>query len=124
MSKRRTDILRSNSSEYSMGYADGMNASYENSALDAYYAGVGYGKKASGDTHIGFNSDEERQQFEAGMQNKGKHFRAYRAEKPSLFERIFGGKKHRRESSVGAYKRHRVQKTVNRVKKKRSKKRK
>ena len=44
MSRKRYNVMRSDSSEYSKGYADGMNDSYTNSAVEAYYAGVGYGK--------------------------------------------------------------------------------
>ena len=53
-------VMREDTSDYQKGYADGMKAAYDDSELDAYYAGVGYGKKASGDKHIGFNNDEER----------------------------------------------------------------
>ena len=112
--------MRSDSTEYQMGYADGMKASFESSELDAYYAGVGYGKKASGDKHIGFNSDEERQQFEAGMKNKSKHFRSYRAEPPTFLERLFGGKEVRRENPVGTYKKQRTEKVRKRVSNKKS----
>ena len=111
--------MRSDSSEYRKGYADGMKASFESSELDAYYAGVGYAKKASGDKYIGFNSDLERQQFEAGMKNKGKHFRYYRAEPPTFWERLFGGKSTRRENAVGDYRMKRFKKTKKRISKKR-----
>ena len=89
MPRKARHLMRDNTPDYQMGYADGMKAAFEESELDAYYAGVGYGKKAAGDKHIGFNNDEERQQFEAGIQNRGKHFRSYRAE-PTFFERLFG----------------------------------
>lgn len=82
--------LRSDSPEYMQGYSDGMKQAFEESELDAYYAGVGYGKKNAGDKHIGFNNDEERRQFEKGISNKDKHFRAYQAEPISFWERIFG----------------------------------
>lgn len=110
--------MRSDDAGYQKGYSDGMKAAFEESELDAYYAGVGYGKKASGDKHIGFNSDKEREQFEAGMKNKSKHFRSYRAEKPSFFERIFFGA--RKENSVGTYKDLRMKKTKQRLYKKRT----
>ena len=111
--------MRSDSSEYQKGYYDGMNDTYANTGIEAYYAGVGYGKKEAGDSHLGFNSDEERRQFEAGIQNKGKHFRAYRAEVPSFFERLFGGKRYRKEDAIGTYKKHRARKINNYVKNRR-----
>ena len=82
--------IRSDSSEYMKGYQDGMNQAFQESELDAYYAGVGYGKKYAGDKHIGFNNDAERRQFEKGMSEKDKHFRAYQAEPISFWERLFG----------------------------------
>ena len=81
---------RSDSSEYMQGYSDGMKQAFEESELDAYYAGVGYGKKNAGDKHIGFNNDEERRQFEKGMSNKDKHFKSFRTEPISFWERVFG----------------------------------
>ena len=77
-------------SDYTKGYLDGQRAAFEESELDAYYAGVGYGKKNAGDKHIGFNNDEERRQFEKGISNKDKHFRAYQAEPLTLWDRLFG----------------------------------
>ena len=45
MSERRIrHNLTSDSSDYHKGYSDGMKAAFEESELDAYYAGVGYGK--------------------------------------------------------------------------------
>ena len=75
--------------DYQKGYLDGMQEAFENSELDAYYAGVGYGKMKSKDKHIGFNSAEEREQFEKGLANKDNHFKSYELRK-SLFDRIFG----------------------------------
>ena len=85
MARKVRNKIQSDSTDYHKGYADGMKAAFEESELDAYYAGVGYGKKASGDKHLGFTSDYERQQFEAGIANKSKHFRAYRSEPPTFF---------------------------------------
>ena len=121
--KSKRYIMRSDSAEYQKGYADGMKASFESSELDAYFAGVGYAKKASGDKHIGFNSDYERQQFEDGMKNKHKHFRSYRTEKASFWERLFGGKGLKRENALGEYKKERIKKTQKKLKKKRNSKR-
>ena len=90
--KKSRHFIRSNTPEYTKGYADGMKAAFEESELDAYYAGVGYGKKNAKDKHIGFTNDEERRQFEAGIQNNHKHFRAYRAEPKGFFERLLTGK--------------------------------
>ena len=45
--------------------------------LDAYFAGVGYGKRIAGDKHLGFNSAEECENFEQGIRNKDKHFKSY-----------------------------------------------
>ena len=90
MSRKNRHKLRSDTSDYHKGYADGMKAAFEESELDAYYTGVGYGKKQAGDKHIGFNSDLERQQFEAGMFNKDKHFRAYQSEPLTIWDRLFG----------------------------------
>ena len=75
--------------DYQKGYRDGMQDAFDKSELDAYYARVGYGKMKAKDKHIGFNSDEERREFEKGIANKDKHFKSYRARK-SFAERLFG----------------------------------
>ena len=67
-----------------------MKAAFEDSELDAYYTGVGYGKRSSRDKLIGFNSSEERRQFEKGVQNKDAHFKSYEVKEPSLLEKLFG----------------------------------
>lgn len=108
--------------EYRKGYLDGMNAAFDNSELDAYYAGVGYAKKAHGDKRIGFNSDKERENFEAGMRNKDKHFKVYRSEPPTFLERLFFGDKVRKENPVGTYKKQRIAKTRKSLSKKRKSK--
>ena len=101
MSRKYRNELRSDSADYRSGYADGMRAAFEESELDAYYAGVGYGKKASGDKHIGFNNAKEYEQFQNGIDNKDKHFRGYRMEKRSFLEKILfkseNRKRHRKE---------------------------
>ena len=96
--KKSRHFIRSNTPEYTKGYADGMKAAFEESELDAYYAGVGYGKKNAKDKHIGFTNDEERRQFEAGIQNNHKHFRAYRAEPKTFLEKVFGKKESRSDT--------------------------
>ena len=111
--------IRENNSDYNKGFIDGTKASFEQSALDAYYTGVGYGKKSVGDKHIGFNSDDERLQFEAGVRNNKKHFRAYRTEKPSLFERIFCANSLEKEHALGQYKKQRVERVKKQVNKQR-----
>ena len=87
--------MRSDSSDYHKGYLDGRKSVFEDSELDAYYAGVGYGKKSTSTKHMGFTNDEERRQFEMGISNSHKHFRAYRAEPLTFWERLFGRKKSR-----------------------------
>ena len=54
--KKARRSMSSDTSEYYKGYQDGMRQAFEESELDAYYAGVGYGKMAAGDKHIGFNN--------------------------------------------------------------------
>ena len=75
--------------DYQKGYRDGMQDAFDKSELDAYYAGVGYGKMKAKDKYIGFNSDEERREFEKGIANKDQHFKSYRARR-SFWERLFG----------------------------------
>ena len=87
---------RSDDSDYSKGYMDGLQDAYDSSELDAYYTGVGYGKKESGDKHIGFNSEKEREMFEQGVSQKDNHFRAWRVERPTFLERLIGIKDHRK----------------------------
>ena len=110
----------SGDSDYNKGYQDGMQAAFEGSSLDAYYAGVGYGKKVAKDRNVGFNSDEEREQFERGIKNKDKHFKGYRAEKPSFLERLIGIKTRRSETIdvSGAQRRRKAEQRVKRAKKK------
>lgn len=122
MSRRVRNEIRSDSTDYHKGYADGMKAAFEESELDAYYAGVGYGNKAAGDKHIGFSSDEERQQFEAGVKNKSKHFRAYRSEPPTFLERLFGI--HKKDNATASYKSSRIKNAKKRLNKGRRRKRK
>ena len=77
-----------------------MQDTFEKSELDAYYAGVGYGKMKAKDKHLGFNSNEERQVFEHGIENKDKHFKSIRAYR-SFWERLFGiGRKERRKDHL------------------------
>lgn len=80
--------------DYEAGYQDGVVAAYERNELAAYYAGVGYGKNAAGDKHIGFNSSSERDSFEKGISNRNKHFGAYKVRKKlNIFQRLFTSKK-------------------------------
>lgn len=92
MSTKRYNNLQSDDPGYRKGYSDGMKAAFEESELDAYYAGVGFGKKAAGVKHIGFSSPEERASFEKGIEKKDKHFNSYRAEPPTFWERVLGVK--------------------------------
>ena len=48
---------------YRQGYEDGARDAFDHSELDAFYTGVGYGKKLAGDKHIGFKNDVERERF-------------------------------------------------------------
>lgn len=98
MEKKPRYNISADSSDYNRGFAEGLRAAYEESELDAYYTGVGYGKKASGEKHIGFSSDDERQEFEKGVSHSHKHFRAYRAEPLTFWERLFGKKESRRDT--------------------------
>ena len=90
MKRTRGQGINSVSGDYERGYAEGMRAAFDDSELDAYYVGVGYGKKTAGDKHIGFNSSAEREEFKKGVRNKDEHFRAYRVEAPTFLERLFG----------------------------------
>ena len=90
--KKRYQNIRDDGSDYTRGYQDGINAAFDSSELDAYYAGVGFGKMAAGDKYLGFRSDEEKDEFEKGILNKDKHFKFYSAQPPSLWERLFGKK--------------------------------
>ena len=116
MSNRRVrHKITSDSADYTKGYSDGMRAAFEESELDAYYAGVGYGKYQSGDKHIGFNNAEERAQFEKGIRKKDDHFNAYRVRKLSFWERLFGVKTTRRKSIDTRNRRKEVTKKVKRT---------
>ena len=114
----------SDSSEYRQGYQDGMNKAFEDSELDAYYAGVGYGKKAAGDKHIGFNNPEERRQFQRGVQNKDEHFKVIRVRPPLFLERLFRSfsskKKYKRKKKREKRYEKRRNKSQNRIKSGRS----
>ena len=96
--RKRRPSAAGDGSEYSKGYMDGLKASFEEAELDAYYAGVGFGKKAAGDEHIGFTSDSERRQFELGIAKKDEHFHSYRSEPLGFFERLFGKKTSRKDT--------------------------
>ena len=90
-------------SDYLKGYYDGMRDTYDNSEFDAYYAGVGFGKMKAKDKHLGFNSNEERQAFERGIENKDKHFKSVRAYR-NFWERMFGFGKKRNYERLKPYK--------------------
>lgn len=121
MSRSNRYNLRSDADDYRRGYADGMKAAFEETELDAYYAGVGYGKKNAKDSHIGFNNAEERRQFEKGIKNKDNHFNSYRAEKPGFFERLFGINGSRRDSIDVSNRKGELRKSVKRTASKRKK---
>lgn len=121
MKKKARHKLKSDSSDYHKGYSDGMKAAFEESELDAYYTGVGYGKKQAGDKHIFFNNDEERRQFERGIQRKDEHFRAYRTNPPIWWEKLFGIKRSRRDTVNLTNKRREARKRVKRTSGKRRK---
>lgn len=120
--KKARHSISSDSTEYRKGYQDGMKQAFEESELDAYYAGVGYGKMVAGDKHIGFNSAEERRQFELGIAKRDNHFRAYRVKKLSWWEKLFGIKTSRRTDIDTSQKsRKSTYKKVRRVKKRNKK---
>lgn len=90
MVRKRRHNASSDSADYMRGYADGMKGAFEESELDAYYAGVGYAKKNKGVKNIGFSSPEERASFEHGMSSEAKHFSAPRYEPLTFIERLLG----------------------------------
>ena len=73
---------------YNEGFRDGIKASLEDSGLHAYYAGVGYGKKAASDKHIGFQNAEHLEEFEKGVRQKDRHFITVQKEQ-GFFESLF-----------------------------------
>lgn len=100
MSRKKNMVNQDPDSVYLKGYYDGMRDTFDNSEFDAYYAGVGFGKMKAKDKHIGFNSQEEREAFERGIEHKDKHFKSVRAYR-SFWERLFGiGRKESRMDSV------------------------
>ena len=100
MPRRKNMANNTSDSDYLKGYYDGMKDTYDSSEFDAYYAGVGFGKMQAKDKHLGFNSNEERQAFERGIENKDKHFKSIRAYR-SFWERFLGiGRKERRSSQL------------------------
>ena len=113
--------MRKNDSEYNKGFIDGMQASFDDSELDAYYAGVGYGKAIAKNKRLGFNSEEERMEFEKGMRNRNNHFHSYRARKPNIFERIFFPRDISREKGMSRFKEDRKKRVNKRIEKKRLK---
>ena len=87
--------------DYQKGYRDGMQDSFDESELDAYYAGVGYGKMEAKDKFIGFNSDRERRAFDRGVINKDQHFNAHQVQPMSFLQRLFGfGRKNASKQKV------------------------
>lgn len=98
MPRRKNMANNTFDSDYLKGYYDGMRDTYDSSEFDAYYAGVGFGKMQAKDKHLGFNSNEERQAFERGIENKDKHFKSIRAYR-SFWERLLGigRKEHRKD---------------------------
>ena len=87
------------SDDYERGYHAGYNAKIEKIDENAYFVGVGYGKKNARDAYIGFNSADEREQFEKGVRENHKHFNAKRVEPLTWWERLFGVKRNRYEEA-------------------------
>ena len=85
------------SDEYNDGYEDGK-ADVDN---QAFFMGVGYGKKLHGVKHIGFNTKKHKDSFVQGTKAHDKHFLSFSTKdkglrRPSLLERLkrlFKGKK-------------------------------
>lgn len=121
MSRKVRYKMRENDSEYNKGFTDGLQASFDSSELDAYYAGVGYGKAIAKNKRLGFNSEEERLEFEKGMRNRNNHFHAYRARKPNIFERIFFPRDIAREKGMSRFKEDRKKRVDKRIEKQRDK---
>lgn len=70
---------------------------------NAFYMGVGWGKAESGDEYIGFSGREERESFDRGRENKGKHFSVHKRilkkpKKPGFLARLFGAKSDQEKS--------------------------
>ena len=116
--KKHRAQLSSNDSEYQKGYRAGLQAAFDESELDAYYAGVGAGKVMNGDKHIGFNSESERSHYEKGMRESDKHFKSYRAKPLTFWEKLFGKKPDKRSTI-----RYKSKKSVNRTKRRLKKRR-
>ena len=117
---KKSDFMSSD--DYERGYYAGLNENIERTNLDAYFAGVGYGKKNSKDKYIGFNNAEEREQFENGIRQKDKHFNAHRAEPLSWWERLFGVKRNRHDDIKIVDRRGEARQKVKRASKKNRKK--
>lgn len=86
--KRENNV--DNSGDYQKGYIDGVSDTLSDTNVHAFFTGVGYGKGQANVTHLGFNSAEERESFERGISKKDEHFNAYKGNRISLIERIFG----------------------------------
>ena len=121
MSRKVRNKVRNNESDYNKGFTDGLQASFDSSELDAYYAGVGYGKAIAKNKRLGFNSEEERLEFEKGMRNRNNHFHVYHARKPTLLERIFFPRDIAREKGMSRFKEYRKQRVNRFLEKKRLK---
>ena len=80
----------SDNDQYLKGYTAGLADASDSILSDAYFAGVGAGKMAAGDTHIGFNSERERELYNKGFEDRDKHFKSFRTTKPSFLEMLFG----------------------------------
>ena len=105
MADKQRMPMRSDTPEYHQGYLDGRRSAFDDAELDAYYAGVGYGKKLHKTEHMGFRNEKERQEFESGIADSKKYFHSYRAEPPRLFERLFLRRSLKKEIPTGAYQR-------------------
>lgn len=121
MSRKKTfNNTQGGLSEYQKGYLDGQHDTFEASELDAYFAGVGFGKREHGDKHLGFSSAKERYQFEKGIKEKDDHFNAYRAGRLSLWERLFGKTESKKLNYTGRRSARRTTKKVNKQHKKKA----
>lgn len=92
-----------NAGDYAVTLEHAINELEDRRNENAFYMGVGWAKAESGDEYIGFSGREERESFDRGRENKGKHFSVHKRilkkpKKPGFLARLFGAKSDQEKS--------------------------
>ena len=91
MARKKHNYHGSSEAEERAFYS-GVNSGQADSDVHAFFVGVGYGKGARGDRHVGFREPSQKSSFDRGVENCNKHFSVVEVDKP-WWKRLFSGER-------------------------------